>query len=153
MIRINVSVLYPKSNLYVNFIYCNFKSLIILKFISIANQFWQVVSQIVACPAKLIFSMLSFFLCSLEVKVYQRGQTWAAELPSLTLLHIKVSRRTLRSPTLHLRWRIKETHYALKKLIPEDGCQPVMILPWLCEEVLLSFLRKVMPLDLLFTSQ
>lgn len=45
-------------------------------------------------------------------------------LPSqttLTLLHFKVSLRTLRSPTLHLRWRIKETHYALKKFIPEDG--------------------------------
>lgn len=39
----------------------------------------------------------------------------------LTLLHFKVSLCTLRSPTLHLRWRIKEIHYALKKLIPEDG--------------------------------
>lgn len=69
-----------------------------------------------------------------------------AHLPSLppTLLHFKVSLHTLRSPTLHLRWRIKEMHYALKKLIPKDGCQAVTILPWPCESVFpfSSLLRK-----------
>lgn len=76
------------------------------------------------CRALLnLFSICSVSFCSLEVRVSQRGETWAVNLPSLTptLLHFKVSMRTLRSPTLHLRWRIKEIHFALKKLIPEDG--------------------------------
>lgn len=70
-----------------------------------------------------LFSICSVSLRSLEVRVAQRGETCAVNLPSLTLtpLHFKVLLRTLRSPTLHLRWRIKEIHYALKKLIPEDG--------------------------------
>lgn len=80
--------------------------------------------QTVACPPKIHFNLLSFD-CSLEVRASQQGGTWAAHL--LTLLHFKVWRRTLRSPTLHLRWRRKETRYALKKLIPEDGCQTVTI--------------------------
>lgn len=123
-----------------------------MKFIGIANRLWQVVSQGLFSSTYIklrhallnLFSICSVSLCSLEVRGSQRGETWAANLPSLTptLLHFKVSVRTLRSPTLHLRWRIKETLYALKKLIPEDGCQPVMILPWIREAVFIPFAKS-----------
>lgn len=109
----------------------------ILKLAGIANRFWQVVTRG-------LFSGVYTELQSVQLKSFQFAHILAVHLrserlseekpglrgfhlPALTLLHFKVSQRTLRSPTLHLWCRIKEIHYALKKLIPQGwqaGCQP-----------------------------
>lgn len=56
-----------------------------------------------------------------------RSEDLSGEEPGLWIFHLplfctsKSSPRTLRSPTLHLRRRMKRLYHALKKLIPEDG--------------------------------
>lgn len=103
-----------------------------MKVIGIANGSWQVLSQglFSGVYIKLWHALLNLFsICSVSLP-FTRGQSVSAGRnlgcePSISdsrlLCTSKSSARTLRSPTLHLRWRIKEIHYALKKLIPEDG--------------------------------